>query len=260
MSILNKIKEHKIREIALKKQSISVDELTKGSLFQRSTNSLSRSIATNPYGIIGEHKRRSPSRPVINFTTPLDEIITTYDQGKVAGISVLTDNHFFGGSLEDLQLARAITTIPILRKEFIIDSYQIYEAKAYGADAILLIARILNSKEISLLTNLAHDMGLEVLLELHDESDLEKISNTTPDLIGINNRDLSNFETKFDKSIEFLEKIPLGSVRIAESGIQTPEQVIYLKNHGFDGCLIGETFMKHEKFDTNFKQFIRKLC
>jgi len=173
MNILDKIVIDKKREVAAKKSLLSIDFLQQTPLYSRKVFSLSKSIKTGS-GIIAEFKRRSPSKQVINHNSSIIDVVKGYEKSGVSGISVLGDTKYFGGGLDDLIQARATVEISILRKEFIIDLYQIYEAKAYGADAILLIAAILTSKEIIEFSKLAHQLHLEVLLEIHNKEELKK--------------------------------------------------------------------------------------
>ena len=176
-----------------------------------------------------------------------------------SGISILTDTQFFGGSLDDLLLARKTVSLPILRKEFIVEEYQIYEAKASGADAILLIAASLSKQEIRDFSILAKQLQLDVLVEIHNEAELEKSVHATVDIIGVNNRNLKTFEVSIENSIRLSEKIPSEFVKISESGINSVENVKELKKYGFEGFLIGEHFMKTENPGNALKDFISKL-
>ncbi|MDH3321755.1 MAG: indole-3-glycerol phosphate synthase TrpC, partial [Flavobacteriaceae bacterium] len=177
----------------------------------------------------------------------------------VSGISVLGDTKYFGGALDDLIQARNSVEIPILRKEFIIDSYQIYEAKAFGADAVLLIAAILTADEIKIFSELANQLDLEVLLEIHNEEELKKSDLTYVDLVGVNNRNLKTFEVSLDNSKRLSELIPNEKVKISESGISSVNAINELKAYGFQGFLIGENFMKTEDPGASALEFLNKL-
>ena len=201
MSILDQIIASKKKEVALKKSVVSVAQLESSDLFNKKTNSLSKSIVNSPFGIIAEHKRRSPSKATINNSFSVEEVVKGYENAGASGISVLTDMHYFGGSLEDLLLARASVGIPLLRKEFIIDEYQLLEAKAFGADAILLIAAVLSRQEIKQLSEFAQSLALEVLLEVHNLEELEKSIMPSLDLIGVNNRNLKTFEVSLQNTL-----------------------------------------------------------
>ena len=259
MNILNQIVSDKKREIILKKAVVSVAQLEASDLFKTTTISLKNSLQKSKYGIIAEHKRRSPSKAIINQSLSLEEVVYGYEKADVGGISVLTDPKYFGGSLEDLVLARARVKIPILRKEFIIDEYQILEAKANGADAILLIASILTKAEIKKLSEFAKAIGLEVLLEVHNQKELEKSVMPSLDMIGVNNRNLDTFEVNLNTSRELARLIPNEFLKISESGISSAKDVIELENFGFQGFLMGENFMKTANPGEAAKRFIADL-
>ncbi|WP_447637382.1 indole-3-glycerol phosphate synthase TrpC [Flavobacterium microcysteis] len=258
MTILDKIINDKKREVVLKKSIVSVKQLENSDLFERPTISLSKSIR-NTTGIIAEHKRRSPSKATINNAFSIEHVATGYENGGAAAISVLTDAKYFGGSIEDLQLARASVSLPILRKEFIVDPYQILEAKSQGADAILLIAAVLTREEIRELSNFAQSLSLEVLLEIHDQEELDKSLMQSLDLIGVNNRNLKSFEVDLANSFGLSETIPDDFVKVSESGIQSPKDVHELKKFGFEGFLIGENFMKTDNPGQSLKDFIAAI-
>ncbi len=258
MNILDKIITSKKREIALKKSIISTKQLENSDLFTKQTISLSKSIK-NSSGIIAEHKRRSPSKANINTAFSVEEVAKGYENGGAAGISVLTDSNYFGGSLEDLQLARASVSIPILRKEFIIDDYQIIEAKSNGADAILLISSILTREEIKQFSELAKSLSLEVLLEIHNQEELDKALMPSLNLIGVNNRNLKNFEISLTNSFDLSSSIPDDFIKISESGINSPEDIAVLKKYGFQGFLIGESFMKTDNPGKSLERFIKEI-
>jgi len=195
-------------------------------------------------GVIAEFKRKSPSKPSINLYAEVEKVSIGYMQAGASALSVLTDHDFFGGSLADLTEARKYNFCPILRKDFIIDEYQLLEAKSAGADAVLLIAECLEKASLKTLAATAHDLGLEVLMEIHDETGLEKL-NKHIDVLGVNNRDLRVFKTDIQNSINIASQIPGGQIKISESGIRTPEDIVRLLAAGFDGFLIGEQFMKN---------------
>ena len=259
MTILDKIIADKRKEVALKKAVIPVAQLEASVFFDRQTVSLSNNLRNGSRGIIAEHKRRSPSKSVINNDFSVEEVIKGYENAGAMGISVLTDMKYFGGALDDLVLARASTTIPLLRKEFIIDEYQILEAKAHGADVILLIASVLTRKEIEKLSKCAKSMGLEVLLEIHNLEELEKSVMPTLDMIGVNNRNLATFEVNLDNSKKLSENIASEFIKISESGITSVEDIIDLESYGFKGFLIGENFMKTSNAGQAAADFIRQL-
>jgi indole-3-glycerol phosphate synthase len=253
-NILATIVAHKVKEVAARKNEISITQLEAMPLFTKQALSLKSNLqkqATS--GIIAEFKRRSPSKGVINDKASVKEVTAAYHQNGAAGISVLTDTEFFGGGLADLSIA-VQNEIPILRKEFIIDEFQIIEAKAYGASVILLIASCLTPATTQLLATKAKALGMEVLLELHDETELAYICDEV-DLVGINNRSLKSFEVNIEHSLQLKNKLPKGKLSIAESGIYSAETYQLLKKEGFDGFLMGEYFMKQENPAQAFELF-----
>jgi indole-3-glycerol phosphate synthase len=258
-SILDKIKTQKKVEVELKKQLFPLPMLTDSPFFERDCLSLSKSLKNSSTGIIAEHKRRSPSKNNINQKLHCNEVVQAYERAGASSCSVLTDTSFFGGSLEDLQFARASVDLPILRKDFIIDEYQILEAKANGADAILLIAAILEPKTIKMFSRVAGELGLEVLLEVHNEKELEDNLNAEVQLIGVNNRDLKTFKVSLETSQKLADKIPGDIVKISESGLKTAEDILQLREFGYRGFLIGERFMKTDDPGKSASELIEKL-
>ncbi|MEE1962490.1 indole-3-glycerol phosphate synthase TrpC [Allomuricauda taeanensis] len=259
MNILDKIVADKRKEVDLKKSLITIPQLEASVMMERTSLSLAASLRKSNTGIIAEHKRRSPSKSVINQNLNVQDVAKGYADAGVCGISVLTDGKYFGGSLDDLVLARASVNIPLLRKEFIIDEYQIVEAKAYGADVILLIAAILSREEIKTLSETAKSMGLDVLLEVHNEEELHKSIMPSLDMLGVNNRNLKTFEVSLDTSKTLSEQIPDDFVKVSESGISSIEAIQKLKEYGYQGFLIGENFMKTDDPGTSAKMFIDEL-
>ena len=254
MNILETIVAHKRKELEQRKAEVSTAELEQGRYFNRNTLSLKRSIM-NPSktGIIAEYKRKSPSKGIINNRDSVEAVTNAYTAFGASGISILTDYQFFGGSLDDLISARD-NGVPLLRKDFMIDEYQLYEAKAFGADVILLIAACLSPEEVKQLAGKAKSLGLEILLELHDESELAHI-HPDIDLVGVNNRNLKNFEVDLEHSVRLSEQIGDDFVKVAESGINDVKNIQYLKQYGFKGFLIGEYFMKQKSPAEAFKNF-----
>jgi len=260
MNILDKINENKRREIAVAKGKVTVEQLKESPYFKRPSNSLKAALmAEGASGIIAEFKTQSPSRGVINGEAEASEVTAAYVAAGASGLSVLTDEAFFGGTIEDLAKARwANPKTPILRKDFMLDSYQVYEAKAHGADVILLIAESLNKQSLLELTQTAKEIGLEVLVEIHSAEELEKL-NPLVDLVGVNNRNLKTFEVDINTSVLLSEMIPASFVKISESGISAPESIAQLKAAGFKGFLMGETFMKTDDPGKACKEFIEHL-
>ncbi|MEM9143916.1 MAG: indole-3-glycerol phosphate synthase TrpC [Bacteroidota bacterium] len=246
MNILDKIVADKRKEVALKKELIPLSQWERSVLFERNGPSLATALRESAGGIIAEHKRRSPSKQVINQNTNVAQIAKGYQEAGVCGMSVLTDIKYFGGSLEDLLLARAAVDMPLLRKEFIIDTYQVVEAKAHGADVILLIAAVLSREEIKTLSELAKQIGLDVLLEVHNEAELHKSLMPSLDMLGVNNRNLKTFEVSLETSKSLAQKIPDNFVKVSESGISNVQAIQDLRSYGYQGFLIGENFMKTE--------------
>lgn len=242
MTILQQILDDKRREVADRKATVSVQMLESSPYFDQPVYSLSARLRAKP-GVIAEFKRKSPSKGMIHANADPADVTSAYAAAGAAGVSVLTDGPYFGGSLADLQVARLAVGIPVLRKEFIVDEYQILEAKSYGADLILLIAAALSPKEVKAFSDLAHSLGLEVLLELHEMAELDHIA---PDiaLIGVNNRNLKTFETTLDTSRALAKHLPPEKAWVAESGLHHPGDLVELQDVGYRGFLIGEALMK----------------
>lgn len=259
MDILTKIVNDKRIEVNLRKQLISIKQLEHSILFERKTISLAEKLKNSTTGIIAEHKRRSPSKQVINHDLNVFDVAKGYQDAGVCGMSVLTDGKYFGGSLDDLLTARASCNLPLLRKEFIIDPYQIIEAKAYGADVILLIAAILTREEIKTYSELAKSLNLDVLLEVHNQDELHKSIMPSLDMLGVNNRNLKTFEVSLDTSKQLSNLIPDDFVKVSESGISNIEAIKTLQPFGYKGFLIGENFMKTDNAGLSAKQFIKTL-
>lgn len=256
MNILEKIVLNKRDEVALAKKDRSISQLKNSSYFQGEVPSfVSHILAENSTGIIAEFKRKSPSKGNINADARVNDVVPKYEKAGVAGVSILTDELFFGGTSSDLTLGREVCSLPIIRKEFIIDSYQIYEAKAMGASAILLIGAILTKAETLSFAKLANDLGMEVLFEIHAEQEMEQL-NDYIQLVGINNRNLKTFEVDLEQSIRLAAQLPTSMVPIAESGIASPEDYITLKAAGFKGFLMGEYFMKNEDPGSTCMEFV----
>lgn len=258
MNILETIVAQKKKEVAARKQQVSIQELEKGKFFANQTLSL-KSFLLDPdkTGIIAEYKRKSPSKGVINDRVSVEEVTTAYAKHGASGISVLTDTEFFGGTLDDL-LAATINEVPLLRKDFMIDEYQLVEAKAYGAEVILLIAACLTKQDVKTMAAVAKKLGMEVLLEIHNEAELDHICDEV-DLVGVNNRNLKTFEVSIDTSLGLINKIPGEKPAVAESGISDAVTIVTLRNAGFKGFLIGENFMKQASPSIAFADFVNQL-
>lgn len=259
MTILESIIYDKRREIELKQSLIPLHQLEKTLLFESKTYSLKQNLLTSTSGIVAEHKRRSPSKPQMSNTFSVEEVVKGYESAGVCGISILTDTKYFGGAIDDLLLARAAVSLPLLRKDFVISEFQILEAKASGADVILLIAAVLTPKEINIFAKLAKSLGLEVLLEVHNLDELQQSINQNLDFIGVNNRNLKTFEVNLNYSKKLAAYIPDDFLKISESGISTKNDINELKNHGYNGFLIGENFMKTQNPGQAALQFINEI-
>ena len=259
-TILDNIVNNRREEVQSLKKSFPLTEVRNRIDNSLECNSLRKALITNgASGIIAEFKRQSPSKGMINNELSVETVTSGYVKGCASGLSVLTEGKYFGGSSADLSAAReANPHIPILRKDFMIDEYQIYEAKMLRADVILLIAAVLGKSEIAEFTAIAHELGMEVLLELHEESEIEKIDERV-DLIGINNRDLRDFSVNIDRSLRLFDKLPEHTVKISESGISSAVMVARLFNKGFRGFLMGENFMKTSNPGEACRDFILKL-
>ncbi len=259
MNILDNIIAAKKIEVQHKKALMPVNELESFPFFHGMCNSLvSQLLLESSTGIIAEFKRKSPSKGVINDTVQIGPVVESYDAHGAAGISILTDENFFGGSNDDVMYARDIVSVPILRKDFIIDEYQLIEAKAIGASVILLIAACLTPQRVQELALFAKRLSLEVLLEIHNHEELHHIC-TEVDIVGVNNRDLKTFTVDVQRSIELSYEIPADKLKISESGINDPDTIIHLKQYGYKGFLIGETFMKQPDPAIAFADFVNQL-
>ncbi|MFY0628209.1 MAG: indole-3-glycerol phosphate synthase TrpC [Reichenbachiella sp.] len=259
MNVLDKIVAQKRIEIAERQKIISVDELKNTPQFSRKCISTSQKLENSILpGIISEFKRQSPSKGIINDQCDVVDVTNGYCEAGASAISILTDSQFFGGSIEDLQRARRHIKCAILRKDFIIDEYQIYETKAVGADLMLLIAAILTKEEIVRFTDLAHELGLEVLLEIHNEGEFNEGYYDKVDILGVNNRDLKRFKTTIQNSIDLAKILPKNQLKISESGISSTKDMVALANEGYKGFLIGEQFMKHGDPAAELRKFMQE--
>ena len=259
MSILDRIVADKKIEVAHRKSLFPTSYWEASPLFDRPANSLAKRLRASASGIIAEHKRRSPSKQNINSSLSVTDVALGYEKAGVCGMSVLTDGKYFGGALEDLNLARAVTSFPLLRKEFIVDEYQLIEAKAHGADVILLIAAVLTRNEVEQLSKAAKQLELDVLLEVHNQAELEKSIMPSLDLLGVNNRNLKTFEVSLDTSRDLAAQIPADFVKVSESGISQVEAIQDLKQYGYQGFLVGENFMKTDDPGAAAQTFIQTL-
>jgi indole-3-glycerol phosphate synthase len=254
MNVLEQIVANKRRELNVLQQDFSIDYFRESANFERESLSLKDSILKDGFGIIAEIKRKSPSGGDIKTGLSVIDEAVFYEENGAAGISILTDTDYFGGSINDIIAARDVVRLPLLRKEFIIEEIQLYEAKAAGADAVLLIAAILNKEEATFLTLTAHTLGLEVLFEVHTPDELDIIP-MHADLIAINNRDLKAQQTTLKHSYDLISQLPKHIPAISASGIKTRKDIISLKEAGFSGVLIGESILR----DGHLAELTRKI-
>jgi indole-3-glycerol phosphate synthase len=258
MNILEQIIAHKKTEVEERKNHKSIAELEKGPFFRNEALSLKKFLLDpSRTGIIAEYKRKSPSKGIINDMVSVEDVTTAYANNGASGISVLTDKEFFGGSIGDL-MAATINEVPLLRKDFMIDEYQVVEAKSYGAEVILLIAACLSPEQVKQLARIAKNLGMEVLLEVHNVKELEHICEEV-DMVGVNNRNLKTFEVNIQTSLDLIQNIPRSKLAVTESGISDVETIVTLKRAGFKGFLIGENFMKHPQPAIAFADFVKQL-
>jgi indole-3-glycerol phosphate synthase len=255
MNFLEQIVANKHKEVKERKAVTSLKKLTEFELFNRDIYSFSESIK-NGSGIVAEYKRKSPSAGSFNLDGNLEDTIKYYQTNGVSAYSILTDKSLFGGELSDISTVRQLVNAPILRKDFIVDEYQLFEAKAFGADAILLIADALDEYHCENLTTVAKSLGLEVLMEFHSKEELIKL-NDNVDVIGINNRNLKTMTTNVQTSLDLIKYLPYDRVKISESGIKTPEQIAQLIQVGYDGFLMGEYLLK-SKEDNGIEAIIKQ--
>jgi indole-3-glycerol phosphate synthase len=260
MNILENIINHKREEVKEKKELYPLKLLEKSIYFDTGTVSLKEYLKrADKVGVIAEIKRKSPSKGEINKYISVERTSIGYMQAGASALSVLTDTKFFGGKNEDLTTARVFNYCPILRKDFIVDQYQVVETRSIGADVVLLIAAVLEPAEISDLAKFAKSLGLEVLLEVKDKTELDRSLNEYIDIVGINNRNLNDFSVNISGSESLVTHIPKEFMKISESGINSAAELINLKTMGFDGFLIGERFMKHSRPEKACADFIKDV-
>lgn len=258
-NILEKIVIRKQAQVMERRKVVPIPAFALSKYYARKTISLTERLkAEGSSGIIAEYKRQSPSKGIINATADVSEVTKAYNKAGVAGLSVLTDTPFFGGVTDDVLAARLANDIPILRKDFIVDEYQVYETKAMGADVMLLIAECLDKDMVKHLAATAKFIGLEVIMEIHSEDQLEKYTSDI-DIIGVNNRNLKTFDVSIEQSKQLFSKLPNDAVKISESGISQPESILELRDAGYQGFLIGENFMKTDNPGEACDAFIKQL-
>ena len=256
MSVIESINTQRRKDVVTQKQHVTLAQLRAAALYGRTCNSLRKALLeSGPVAVIAEHKRASPSEGEYGCPSDLAAVVKGYEKAGTAAMSILTEPHRFGGSLSHLQQARELTQLPLLRKDFIVDPYQVHEAKSAGADAILLIAAGLTLSQAADLSALAHDLGLEVLLELHDEAEFEYLS-VGPDVVGINNRNLKTLKIDLQSSVDLFDKLPKGLVKISESGIKNSTDAARMLDVGYQGLLVGTQFMKTDDPGQACRSFI----
>lgn len=259
MNILEKIAQSKREEVNQKKIFLPIDLLENLPHFGRHCYSLKENLLKDKAGVIAEFKRRSPSLPDLNLEADIESVTAGYESAGASGISILTDEPYFGGMLDDLILTREIAAEPLLRKDFIIDEYQIFESKAFGADVILLIAALLTPDQIRDFSQTAKRLGLEVLLEVHNEEELRNSLMPGIDMVGVNNRNLKTFEVDINISKQLAAQIPEEFVKVSESGISAVSSIRELRDYGYKGFLIGENFMKTPHPGLSAAEFIKEI-
>lgn len=258
-NILDRIVVDIKEKVAVSRKKVSEEQLKENQHFNRTVYSFAEALKKpGASGVISEFKRRSPSKGIINGEADVREVVSGYQAAGASAVSVLTNETFFGGCNEYLLSAREELTIPILRKEFIVDPYQILEAKSIGADFILLIAEILTKSEVQEFTEFAHSLGMEVLMELHGDDQVGKIIPEL-DAVGINNRNLKNFEVDIDRSIAMAKSLPADTIKVAESGLSDPQVALRMREEGFTGFLVGEQFMSKEDPAAACREFCQVL-
>lgn len=259
MTILDRINEFKRLEVSRRQSKTPVQALRDSPGYQQTRLSLSQSIRqSKDYGIVAEFKRKSPSQDDINLGADPAAVTSAYQRAGAAGISCLTDTHFFGARPDDIDAVRRAVELPLIRKDFIVAPYQIHEARAMGADAVLLIAASLSPGQIDEYAAEAGELGLEVLCEVHNEEEVAKLSPYV-NIVGVNNRNLKDFTVSITNSLRLAEMLPPGLLKISESGIEDPQSIVKLRRHGFAGFLIGTFFMREADPGAACAAFIRRV-
>ncbi|MBD3378900.1 MAG: indole-3-glycerol phosphate synthase TrpC [Candidatus Omnitrophica bacterium] len=256
---LTRIIEHKKKEIEKQKAAVPLSDIKKKAEEKCIRSTFKKNIGRKGHiNLIAEIKKSSPSRGVIREDFDPLQIGLAYQASGASAISVLTDERFFDGRPEYLKMIKERVTIPVLRKDFILDEYQVYQSAAWGADAVLLIAHILTAGEISRLYELSKELGMDVLLEVHNEEELDKALRCNASIIGINNRDLSSFTVDLATTQRLIHMIPENKIIVSESGISTYEQIMFLKSLGVNAVLAGEVFMREDNVGSKVRELIRE--
>jgi indole-3-glycerol phosphate synthase len=249
VNTLERIVDSTRREVEHRRSEVPLATLERQLVARTEDRPFTEALVHPGISLIAEHKRRSPSAGAIREGMTVEEVVGAYERGGAAALSVLTEREHFGGSLEDLRAARAASRLPILRKDFVIDHYQLFESAAAGADAILLIVAALEPRQLARLHAEALALDLDVLVEVHDAQELETALELDADVIGINNRDLTDFSVDVQRTFELLSDVPAGKTVVSESGIAMPEQLDELERVGVDAVLIGETLMRADDIE-----------
>ena len=249
MNVLERILDDTRSDLARRRREVPLANLERAVAARGDERPFSEALARPGVSIIAEHKRRSPSAGLIREGATVADVVCAYERGGAVALSILTEPHHFGGSLDDLREARATTNLPILRKDFIVDPYQLYETAAAGADAVLLIVAALEPRELARLYEEAGAIDLDVLVEVHDEHELERALDIDAEILGLNNRDLTDFTVDIERTYELLSDVPAGKTVVSESGFSTREQLDDLDRVGIDAVLVGETLMRAEDIE-----------
>ncbi len=249
MTILDEIVDRTCVDVARRRDAVPLATLQQSLGARGEPRPFAEALTAPGIAVIAEHKRSSPSAGPIGSGSDVAEIVTAYAAGGAAALSILTEEHWFGGSLDDIRAARAVSELPILRKDFIVDPYQVYEAAAAGADALLLIAAALHPDDLGVLLREARGLDLDVLVEIHDEAELAIALDADAELLGINNRDLRDFSVDLERTFELLADVPAGKIVVSESGISRREQLDELEEVGVDAVLVGESLMRAQDIE-----------
>ena len=245
MSVLDRIVDATREDVARRREAVPLSELEGRLAAPRDDRPFREALTRTGVSLIAEHKRRSPSAGEIRAGASVADVVAAYERGGAVALSILTEGPHFGGSLDDLREARGASALPILRKDFVVDAYQVYESAVAGADAILLIVAALDDDDLAALHREALGLDLDVLVEVHDEDELERaLEVADPDVIGINNRDLIDFSVDVERTYELLSDVPAGKTVVSESGFHTREQLDDLERVGVDAVLVGESLMR----------------
>jgi indole-3-glycerol phosphate synthase len=250
VNVLERIVEETREDLRRRREHVPMAELERQIRERPEPRPFAEALIRPGISVIAEHKRRSPSAGVLREGASVTAVVQAYERGGAAALSVLTERSHFGGSLDDLAEARAATNLPVLRKDFVVDPYQVYESAAAGADAILLIVAALHPEELAMLHREARTLDLDVLVEIHDEEELDAALEVDADVLGINNRNLADFSVDLDRTFELLTDVPAGKTVVSESGISHRGQIEELERVGVDAVLVGETLMRADDLES----------